>query len=130
RNLARALQVLSGKPNDLWLGPGAEANNPEVLYTFGLASRENLIEQLRSGDARSLARAISTVENHAPGWIDLLKGLFPHTGKALTIGITGSPGAGKSTLVDQLAKQFRKESHTVGIIAVDPTSPYTGSAIL
>lgn len=85
---------------------------------------------LRSGDPRSLARAISTVENHAPGWIDLLKDLFPHTGQALTLGLTGSPGAGKSTLVDQLAKLYRKEKKKIGIIAVDPSSPYTGGAIL
>jgi LAO/AO transport system kinase len=88
------------------------------------------IDQLRSGDPRSLARAISLVENHAPGWIQLLKELFPHTGKALTVGLTGAPGAGKSTLVDQLAKQYRAQSKTIGIIAVDPTSPFTGGAIL
>ena len=91
---------------------------------------ENLISQLRSGDPRALARAISTVENHSSGWVELLKGLFPHTGKARTIGLTGAPGAGKSTLVDQLAKQYREQKHTIGIIAVDPTSPYTGGAIL
>jgi LAO/AO transport system kinase len=89
-----------------------------------------LISEVRSGDPRALARAISTVENHAPGWIELLKELFPHTGKALTMGITGSPGAGKSTLVDHLAKEFRKENRSIGIIAVDPTSPFTGGAIL
>jgi LAO/AO transport system kinase len=89
-----------------------------------------LIDSLRSGDARALARAISTVENHGPGWSELLKALFPHTGHARVIGLTGAPGAGKSTLVDQLARLYRKENHTVGIVAVDPTSPYTGGAIL
>jgi LAO/AO transport system kinase len=114
------------------------------------------IELLRSGDARALARAISTVENRAAGWSDLLKALFPHTGKARVIGLTGAPGSGKSTLVDQLARLYRRtknphpfdklragssrqerslngapdENYTVGIIAVDPTSPYTGGAIL
>src|SRR5690242_18638755 len=88
------------------------------------------IDVLRSGDPRALARAISVVENHAPGWRELLKELFPHTGGALTIGLTGSPGAGKSTLVDQLAKAYRKEDKKIGIIAVDPTSAYTGGAIL
>ena len=79
---------------------------------------------------RALARAISTVENRAPGWSDLLKALFPHSGKARVLGLTGPPGAGKSTLVDQLARVYRKDNRTVGIVAVDPTSPYTGGAIL
>jgi len=77
-----------------------------------------------------LARAISIVENRAPGWSDLLKALFPHTGRARVIGLTGAPGAGKSTLVDQLARVYRKDNRSVGIIAVDPTSPYSGGAIL
>ena len=88
------------------------------------------MSRLRSGDPRALARAISAVENRQPGWSGLLKALFPHTGKARILGLTGAPGAGKSTLVDQLAKYYRKENQTVGIIAVDPTSPYTGGAIL
>jgi GTPase len=88
------------------------------------------IDRLRAGDPRALARAISTVENRAEGWSELLKALFPHTGGARVIGMTGPPGAGKSTLVNQLAKHYRKENRTVGIIAVDPTSPYSGGAIL
>ena len=88
------------------------------------------INQLRSGDVRALARAISIVENRAPGWSELLKALFQHSGKARVLGLTGPPGAGKSTLVDQLARFYRKHNHSVGIIAVDPTSPYTGGAIL
>jgi LAO/AO transport system kinase len=88
------------------------------------------IDAVRSGDVRALARAISAVENRAQGSSDLLKRLFPHTGRARVIGLTGSPGAGKSTLVDQLARLYRKQNRSVGIIAVDPTSPYTGGAIL
>jgi LAO/AO transport system kinase len=106
-----------------------------LLYTGRLTTASNpdievWISSLRSGDVRALSRAISVVENRAPGWSDLLKALFPHTGKARVIGLTGAPGAGKSTLVDQLARQYRKENRTVGIVAVDPTSPYTGGAIL
>ncbi|OLC97257.1 MAG: GTPase [Acidobacteria bacterium 13_1_40CM_4_58_4] len=89
-----------------------------------------MVEQLRAGDSRALARVISAVENRTPGWSELLKALFPHTGRARILGLTGAPGAGKSTLVDHLARLYRKENRTVGIIAVDPTSPYTGGAIL
>jgi LAO/AO transport system kinase len=88
------------------------------------------INSLRAGDPRALARAISTVEDRAAGSSELLKALFPHTGKARVLGLTGAPGAGKSTLVDQLARLYRKDNRQVGIIAVDPTSPYTGGAIL
>jgi len=91
---------------------------------------QSVIDSVRSGDVRALARAISTIENRVPGWSDLLKALFPHTGRARVIGLTGAPGAGKSTLVDHLARLYRKQKRTVGIIAVDPTSPYTGGAIL
>jgi len=91
---------------------------------------KNWVSRIRSGDPRALARAITTVENRVPESTELLKALFPHTGHARIIGLTGAPGAGKSTLVDQLAKEYRKENKTIGIIAVDPTSPYTGGAIL
>jgi len=106
-----------------------------LLYTDRLNQPiQTWIEQLRSGDVRTLARAISTVENRAPGWSELLKAIFPHSGKARVLGLTGPPGAGKSTLVDQLARFYRrgddKDRRKVGIIAVDPTSPYTGGAIL
>ena len=94
------------------------------------AGIQTWIESLRAGDPRALARAISTVEDRASGCNELLKALFPHTGKARIIGLTGSPGAGKSTLVDQLARFYRKEERSIGIIAVDPSSPYTGGAIL
>lgn len=79
---------------------------------------------------RALARVISAIEDGQPEAVEILKALFPHSGKAQVIGLTGSPGSGKSTLVDQLAREYRKQGRTVGIIAVDPTSPYTGGAIL
>jgi LAO/AO transport system kinase len=88
------------------------------------------IDRLHNGDPRALARAISMVENRFSGWAELLKAVFPKTGRARILGLTGAPGAGKSTLVDQLAKHYRKLDRTVGIIAVDPTSPYSGGAIL
>lgn len=91
---------------------------------------QTLVDQVRSGDVRSLARAISRVENRSLQSAEILKALFPYSGKARIIGLTGSPGAGKSTLVDHLARHYRKRDRTVGIIAVDPTSPYTGGAIL
>ena len=77
-----------------------------------------------------MARAISAVENRTAESSELLKALFPHSGKARILGLTGAPGAGKSTLVDQLARYYRRSGKTLGIIAVDPTSPYTGGAIL
>ena len=87
-------------------------------------------QQILSGDLRALARAATAIENRNPQADDLLKELFPHSGRATIIGITGAPGAGKSTLVDKLAHALRQENKSVGIIAVDPTSPYTGGAIL
>ncbi len=83
-----------------------------------------------AGDRRAVARAISLVENAAPDAVPLLKLLYPKTGKADVIGVTGSPGAGKSTLLEKLAGEYRRSGARVGIIAVDPTSPFTGGAIL
>jgi LAO/AO transport system kinase len=91
---------------------------------------ENLVARLRGGDVRALARAISLVENDAPAAASVLSACFPYTGQALRIGLTGAPGSGKSTLVDRLAGHYRAQKQTVGIVAVDPTSPFTGGAIL
>src|SRR5437588_1525624 len=89
-----------------------------------------LIERVLAGDTRAVARAISKVEDGAGDSFVLLKALFPHTGRGLVVGITGSPGAGKSTLVDRLAAVYRGRGERVGIVAVDPSSPFSGGAIL
>src|ERR1700745_1357981 len=86
--------------------------------------------QVRAGDPRAIPRAITAIENSDPRAEDLLRELFPSTGRAYVIGVTGAPGTGKSTLVDKLAAHYRAEGKTVGITAVDPTSPYTGGAVL
>ena len=83
-----------------------------------------------AGDVRALARAISLIEDEAPLAAELIRAIFPHTGRAYLVGVTGPPGAGKSTLVDKLTAETRKQGETVGVIAVDPTSPFTGGAIL
>jgi LAO/AO transport system kinase len=89
-----------------------------------------LIDKLLSGDPRTIARAISTVENGSPDAAELMKAVFPHTGKAVVIGITGAPGAGKSSLVDKLALHYKGSGERVGIVCVDPSSPFSGGAIL
>lgn len=91
---------------------------------------DELVNRMRTGDVRALARAVSLVENAAPEAAELLSACFPYTGKALRVGLTGAPGAGKSTLVDRLARAWRNAGSRVGVIAVDPTSPYTGGALL
>jgi LAO/AO transport system kinase len=87
-------------------------------------------EKILAGDRRAVARAISAVESGEIAGIELLKHLFPKSGSAYVIGVTGSPGAGKSTLVEKLAAEYRRSGWRVGIIAVDPTSPFSGGAIL
>jgi len=96
---------------------------------MGVAA-DNWADQVRAGDVRAISRAITAIENRDPRAVEILRSLFPSTGQAYLTGITGAPGTGKSTLVDRLAAFYRKQQQTVGIIAVDPTSPFTGGAIL
>lgn len=97
---------------------------------MSLISASDRVQQVIKGDRRTLARLLTEIENEKTGVEAVLTELYPHTGKAWVIGITGAPGTGKSTLVTALAKAYRAQGKTVGIIAVDPTSPFTGGAIL
>ena len=90
----------------------------------------HLSDRVLAGDARAVARAISLIEDESPSGAELIKRIYGRTGRAYLVGITGPPGAGKSTLVDRLTGEIRRAERTVGIIAVDPTSPFTGGAIL
>jgi LAO/AO transport system kinase len=90
----------------------------------------SLVSGVLAGDVRALARACRAVDDRLPGHRDLLRALYPHTGRAWILGVTGNPGAGKSTLTDRLVEAFRRENARVGVIAVDPTSPFSGGAIL
>ena len=95
-----------------------------------MADSERLVSALLDGDHAALAKVITRIENRQPGYRRLVSALHEHTGSADLIGITGSPGAGKSTLVDKLAKRYRDRGDEVGVIAVDPSSPFTGGAVL
>ena len=88
------------------------------------------IDKLFAGDPRTVARAITKIENSTEGAAELMKAVFPQTGKALVIGITGSPGAGKSSLVDKLALHYKNKGEKIGIVCIDPSSPFSGGAIL
>ncbi len=90
----------------------------------------SIAEKIISGDIRSVARLIRDIDDNVPGAREVLKALYPSTGKAYVVGITGSPGVGKSTLVDQMVTYLRAAGKTVGVLAVDPTSPFSGGAIL
>lgn len=102
--------------------PPAETTAPESL--------EKWAEQVRAGDVRAISRAMTEIENRSPNARALLQKLFPHTGNSYCVGITGAPGTGKSTLVDRMAAHYRAQRQAVGVIAVDPSSPFTGGAIL
>jgi LAO/AO transport system kinase len=91
---------------------------------------QNLADRVLAGDPRAIARAMSLIEDESPLAAGVVRAIFPKTGRAYLIGVTGPPGAGKSTLVDRLISEVRTLGHTVGVIAVDPTSPFTGGAIL
>ena len=95
-----------------------------------MASVQPLVRQLFSGDPRALARSISLVEEESTQGRAILKAIYPRTGRALVLGITGPPGAGKSSLVSRMVGGWRKRGEKVGIIAVDPSSAFSGGAIL
>jgi LAO/AO transport system kinase len=89
-----------------------------------------VVEKIKAGDTRTVAKLITRVEQRDPGAIDIIKKIYPQTGRAHLIGITGAPGTGKSTLVAVLAREFRKRNKTVAVLAVDPSSPFSGGALL
>ena len=89
-----------------------------------------LVERLLSGDRRALARVISKVEREDPETTEIIAGLYPHTGEALTVGFTGPPGVGKSSIIAELIKLYRAENKRVGVVSVDPSSPFSKGAIL
>jgi LAO/AO transport system kinase len=91
---------------------------------------DKLLQDFFKGETRALARIITRVENRSPDSLAILRTLFSHAGKSQIIGVTGSPGSGKSTLVDRLTANYRQKGHTLAVVAVDPSSPFTGGAIL
>ncbi|HXN33160.1 MAG TPA: methylmalonyl Co-A mutase-associated GTPase MeaB, partial [Polyangiaceae bacterium] len=95
-----------------------------------MTSIPDLVQRVLAGEVRAVARAMRIVDDRTPGSRDLLKALWPHTGRAWVLGVTGNPGVGKSTLCDRLIEAYRGRGNRVGVVAVDPTSPYTGGAIL
>lgn len=94
------------------------------------SDEEELIKEFLGGSVRALARLITLVENEEPSAFEVRERIYPYTGNAYVIGITGPSGAGKSTLTDKIVKELRRQNYTVGVIAVDPTSPFTGGALL
>ncbi|MFW6066867.1 MAG: methylmalonyl Co-A mutase-associated GTPase MeaB [Myxococcota bacterium] len=97
---------------------------------MGATSPQELVQRVLEGNRRAIARAMRIVDERDAGYLDLLRALHPHTGRAYLVGVTGTPGAGKSTLVDRLVRAHRDVGRSVGVVAVDPTSPFSGGAIL
>jgi LAO/AO transport system kinase len=97
---------------------------------MSVATQSTELERILAGEARAVARAISKVEDNVGNAAALMKSVFPHTGRGLVVGITGAPGAGKSSLVDRLAGLYREQGERVGIVCIDPSSPFSGGAIL
>jgi LAO/AO transport system kinase len=95
-----------------------------------LTKTEEIVQGVLKGDRRSIAKAITIIENSMPEAQELIAQIFPHTGKAHVIGLTGAGGAGKSTLIEKIVREYRRKGKTVGVIAIDPTSPFTGGAFL
>ncbi len=91
---------------------------------------EDIVQGVLAGDHKSIARAITIIENETSGAHSIVSAVYPHTGKAHIIGLTGSGGAGKSTLIEKIIREYRRKSKSVGVVAVDPTSPFTGGAFL
>jgi len=106
------------------------ADRPAAPGASAPGAGPSLTDRILNGDPRAIARAISLIENESPEAAAIVGAIYPRTGRAYLIGITGAPGAGKSTLVDRLTAELRKGGRTVGIVCVDPTSPYSGGAIL
>jgi LAO/AO transport system kinase len=102
----------------------------EISAIFLLIVETGLAKRILEGDVRAASRLMRDIDDQIPSALEALKELYPRTGRAYIIGITGPPGSGKSTLVDKMIDYFRQEGKTVGIVAVDPTSPFTGGAIL
>jgi LAO/AO transport system kinase len=95
-----------------------------------LIKTEEIVKGVLTGDRRSIAKAITIIENNEPQAKDIIASIYPHTGKAHVIGLTGPGGSGKSTLIEKIVREYRQKGKTVGVIAVDPTSPFTGGAFL
>ena len=95
-----------------------------------MAEIEKLVQGILAGEKRSIARAITIIENNGQKAQKIISAIYPHTGKAYIIGITGPAGSGKSTLIEKIVRKLRKDGKSVGIVAVDPTSPFTGGAFL